>query len=383
MKYGIYYWQRGICYTMNLKGILLKKPLIVVKKSLIILLSGFLIAIDLANIRPMHLVDFTAFYGAAKHILVGLTPYRLYETFYGGSIFQSPFWIAWLFVPLTIFPINSASTVFGLINLLISLVCLIVILRWHTSKVSPLTFIYLLGCTWALSRNTILFGQVTIIQLFAVIMIISAIKAKRPFLAGLALPLVIIKPHLVLFFLIAALRRGGRRMLLAGIGSTVVLILIAFLTQHSWITDMLQVVIYGQQISPMEWNKFVTIGGLFSLPPVFSYVTWLLTLPILIYVNNKFRSLPTTVWLPIALVLSLATAPYAFAYDLPLLLPALVWLCLPLTPLSFTVAFAIAFIPYLAGFSSIAYIAVIIIALYSIRGAILQMRLQVNESTSF
>ncbi len=168
-------------------------------------------------------------------------------------------------------------------------------------------------------------------------------------------------------------------MLLAGIGSTLLLVLIAVLTQNSWVTDMLLVIINGQQSSSMEWNKFTTLAGLFSLPPWIGFGMWLLFLPILVLIDNQFRSVPSIIWLPITLVLSLATAPYAFAYDLPIILPALVWLSLPLSPLSTIVIFTVTCVVIFAGFSSIAYIAVFIIAIFSLREAILQAHLKVDN----
>lgn len=368
--------KKGEWFLLDHLGCLVKKLYIATYNVLIAFIGVLWIAYGLTAFTQKHLVDFTAFYGAAKNLLVGLSPYRFYETFYGTSTFQSPFWVGWFFIPFTRLPINLAFIVFGAFNLVLSLVCLTLMLRWQPSKVSPLVYIFLLGCTLVLSFRTIQFGQVTLIQLFAATFMITALIKNRPVLAGLAIPLVIIKPHLILFFLFAAFRRGGRKMLLAGVGSTLVFMLISFLIQHSWISDMLQVVIYGQKTTIMMWKKYVTLGGLFSLPPWISMVGCVVFLLILILVDGKFRSVPNKIWLPITLVLSLATAPYAFAYDLPLLLPALIWSCLPLKPLPITVISTVTFIALISGFLSNAYIAVIIIAIYSIRVAILHMRLQ-------
>lgn len=82
--------------------------------------------------------------------------------------------------------------------------------------------------------------------------------------------------------------------------------------------------------------------------------------------------MPSYIWLPITLVLSLATTPYAFAYDLPLLIPALVWLCFPWSQFSLIAIFAVTFVSIFAGFSGIAYIAVIFITIFSIRRVIMQ-----------
>lgn len=171
-------------------------------------------------------------------------------------------------------------------------------------------------------------------------------------------------------------------MLLAGILSTLFIGLVAFLTRPSWITDMLTEIIRGQQYSTMEWNKFVTVSGLFSLPPWLNIVIWLLSFPFLILLDNKFRLVPSNIWLPIALAVSLATTPYAFAYDLPLLIPALVWLCFPWSRFSFIAILAVTLITILAGFSSIAYIVVIFTAVISIHRLIMQKRFPKDQSNS-
>ncbi len=174
----------------------MKTLAVVVKHILIIILGVLWVTYGLTAVIRDHLVDFTAFYGAAENILVGQTPYGFYETFYGASSFQSPYWLVWFFVPFTLLPMNLAFIVFGIFNWLLSLVCLIVILRWQISRVSPLAFFYLLGCTLVLCFNAVQFGQASIIQLAAAVVIISALHVNRPFVAGLAIPLVIITPHL-------------------------------------------------------------------------------------------------------------------------------------------------------------------------------------------
>jgi hypothetical protein len=366
-----------------MKGDYVKKFVIVGKNFLLILLSGLWIAYGLFAVVQKNAADFTAFYGAAKNILVGINPYGLYKTIGGGiSGFQSPLWLSYFFVPLTLFPINVALIVYKLVNLVIVIGCFFLILRWQTSKVPLLVVLYLLGCILVLSANTMLLGQVTIIQLASAILMIVALKHNRPFVAGLALPLILIKPHLVLFFLFAAFRRGGRKMLFAGVLSTCFFVIISILTRHTWITDLLGEIIRGQQYSTMEWNKFVTVSGLFSLPPWLNIVIWLLSLPVLIMLDNKFHSVPSNIWLPITLVLSLATTPYAFAYDLPLLIPALIGLCFPWSRFSIIAISVVTFVTIFAGFSSIAYIEVIFIAIFSIHRVIIQKSLQVDESIS-
>jgi len=79
--------------------------------------------------------------------------------------------------------------------------------------------------------------------------------------------------------------------------------------------------------------------------------------------------------LSIALVLSLVTAPYAFAYDLPLLLPALVWLCLPWSERSIILVFAVAYVAILAGFTGISYAAMLAIAILAVGRAMIQPRI--------
>jgi hypothetical protein len=350
------------------------------KISITLLFSSFWISYGIETLSQNRLIDFSAFYGAAKNILNGLSPYNIYYTFYGSSSFQSPLWVGWFFIPFTLFPIDRAFILFGVLNLLIILICLIIVITWQSSRISPLFFIYLLCDTLVLSYDTIRFGQVTIIQLVAVILMIFALQVERPFIAGLLLPLVIIKPHLVIFFLYAAFRRGGRRMLLASLGSILLLILTAVSVQPTWITEMFRLIVYGQQNSSMEWNKFVTITGLFSLPPWLGLLVLLLFLPFFFWLDYQFKSVETKIWLPIALVLSLAITPYAFSYDLPLLLPALVWLCVPWSGRSIILLLFVSLIVIKFSFSGISYIAVLLVALFSIQKVIRRNQLHVEET---
>lgn len=347
-------------------GYFLTKVLRAFKRITTYLLSTFWVIRYLPENFQQHLVDFKAFYGAAKKLLLGVTPYGLYQTAVGASSFQSPIWLSWLFIPLTLFNTEQAFLIFEILNLLLYLVILIIIFKWHSTKISFLDFFFFWGCSLVLSFLTQQFGQVTIIQLAAIVAMIYTLNNDKPIIAGMLFPLVLIKPHLVVFFCFVALKRGGRKMLLAGIGSLVIFVLIGEVIEKYWILDMIKTIIGGQQSSEMEWYKFMTLAGLFSKPLSVGILIWLITLPFLIFLDYRFRSLPNITWLPVALALSLATAPYAFAYDLPLLLPSLVWLCLPLSTMTILIAFVVTLIPMLVGFSGISYISVLIVTLLSI-----------------
>src|SRR6185369_10179723 len=62
----------------------------------------------------------------------------------------------------------------------------------------------------------------------------------------------------------------------------------------------------------------------------------------------KFRSLPTLPLLSLALAASLFCAPRAYAYDLPLLIPAMIWFTAKEFKSTFWLWIAGAFIPILA-----------------------------------
>jgi len=310
-------------------GHLTRRLLLIGCKVILIAIGTAFAFIGLSTVSMDRPIDFLAYYGAARHLLDGLSPYGLYATAYGYSVFQSPLWLAWLFTPMAIMPMHSAWLLFVVINICLLILCLVIIARFHNTNVSPIVFAYILSCTLGISFIQIRFGQVTVIQLFAFVLIICAMRSRQMVIAGLLVPLALLKPHLLIFFLPSAFLRGDRKLLLSAFVSTLALMALAFWLRPAWLHDLVDTFISGQRASDMAPWKFMTLTGHFSLPPWAGLLVPPLSLPIIIWSERKFRAMPTSTWLSVALALSLAFTPYAFAYDLPLLLPVLVWLSLP------------------------------------------------------
>jgi hypothetical protein len=127
---------------------------------------------------------------------------------------------------------------------------------------------------------------------------------------------------------------------------------------------MVQLSVLGQaRADPLLW-KFTTLAGLLGLSRIWNYGLALALLPIGCWALFRARRLPAPSLLSYSLAVSLLCAPYSFAYDLLLLLPALLWLTPRLTWRTLSLWIAAATIPYVADYSSAAgLVTVLVVAL--------------------
>lgn len=302
------------------------------------------------------LIDFLAFYGAGLNIRSFESPYGSYVTGVGISVFQSFPWLAWLFVPLTLFPVSLAFRIYFFIN--VGLLLLVFVLLWKVEKItlSPINYIYIFACGLAISYYCLGFGQVTIIQLAALTIMMVALQRGHDTLAGALFPLILIKPHLIIWLLFCLLLLGRWRFIICGIVSTVLVSIAGLIFQPGWPMEMITTFINGQAKSTMESWKFMTFPGLLSLPPIYGLLVLPLSIPGLLWLRGRIKPFPFSTQFAIWLAFSLATSPYAFAYDLPLLFPALIWLSRPWSLFTALIWFAFAATVTLTGFSGGTYL---------------------------
>lgn len=147
-----------------------------------------------------------------------------------------------------------------------------------------------------------------------------------PFQAGLFFPFLILKPHLVILFSFYALRIGGKKYLLSATLTTLTLVILSTLIHPNWFAELISIIVKGQQGrgDNLLWG-FSTLAGALELANwrVYNFYIAFPSLCIAIFILNKFKSSSEYLVLILALVLSLFSAPYSFAYDLPLLIPAI------------------------------------------------------------
>jgi hypothetical protein len=301
--------------------------------------------------------DFGVYYYSAKTAINGGMIYDNYGP-YNLPYWYFP-WVAWFYIPFAFFPQEIAYTIY----LIISFVCAFTTIDYLVRKMIPNSnlperlFIFFMALTlcWLLFRV----GQMDFILLATAVLIIVLIDNGKPHLAGLLVPVILFKPHLFIIFLPATLFKGKRSFFVSSTVVCLILLIISFIVIPDWPLQMLRLLTESGQRTDNNWN-FITLpnmlgmqenwSGTANLPITFalilagSVITW------------KFRVLPTVSFLSLALAGSLFCAPRAYSYNLPILLPAMIWISSNL-PKRFLLFFwlAVGIVPFLFRFSSGTY----------------------------
>jgi hypothetical protein len=179
--------------------------------------------------------DYIAFY-AAGSLVRGPDAAGLYDAatieaaeraLYPGTFdepfgFVLPVFVAWAFAPLSMLPYTPSFLIWMAINAALLALILIVTERTVLREVPQPIRLVLLGAA-AISMPalaTIMFGQVDFIVLAGLLLGYLLLCAKRPWLAGLALCLVLVKPHFLVgvALLLVATREWRPLAVLAGAG---------------------------------------------------------------------------------------------------------------------------------------------------------------------
>ncbi len=314
----------------------------------------------LSTAYQSDLLDFTIYYGAAQNTLNDTSPYA----FYGPHElpFQYAPWVAWLFVPLTLLPKQSAWFVFVILLVSCLATSLYLLLKITRSQLhlphALLLFALLLVMSWLNFRV----GQTTLIQLFLVVLIMFFLDSHKPIRAGILLPISLIKPHLLLLFIPTALIAGGRKALAASLSTFILLIAASTFVNPDWFLEFIRVFWIGQTRSDVLVWDFTTLSSLLGLSRIWDIPTALILFLPSVWIVWRFRQLSQTAWLSVALTLSLFSAPYSLAYDTPLLVPALVWLSPRWTRQTAALWLGAAIIPWLSRYSSGAYLVTALVA---------------------
>jgi hypothetical protein len=307
-------------------------------------------------------LDFTVYYRAAARLLHGAPLYSSLDAV-PGLFYQYVPWCAWLFIPLALLPFEVAWWLYIVLNLGLLALAFTLLIRTYLLALKPAEALFLYGQAAVICLLLLGVGQITLFPLTAAVLMIAAIHAGRYGLAGLAFPLLLIKPQLVLLFAPAVLWRGGRRTMLSSLAALGLCVVVATIWLPTWPSDMMASIQEVQAIDNQEAHvwKFTTLPFLLSLPGRAAEVLALGLLVAGAALAYRLRGLPHASWLALVLALSLAVAPYAYAYDLPLLLPALLWLTPRLSSRTLLLWAGVMVIPILALYSSGAYLATVLV----------------------
>lgn len=302
-----------------------------------------------AEIQNSILLDFEIYYEAGQSLLNGASPYQ----FYGNFLlpFQYFPWISWMFVPLALIPMQTAWIVYAFINiglLYLAINILVGLIPKNEKNILRLRTLYIFFASLMMCLLVFIVGQISIVLLFICAVVIKLIHDNKPEMAGLLTPFLLIKPHLMLIFLPHVLLRGGKRLAVFSILGTAILAGIATIQNPDWVVEMINIILSGQSRGDDLLWGFSTLPGALELKNwrLANFYFALPSLVVSILILGKLYKLPHYSQLLSSLALSIFSAPYSFAYDLPLIIPALIylsnthktyftviWLCAAILPL--------------------------------------------------
>lgn len=324
-----------------------------------LVLVGWFILFTVVN---SELWDFNVFYSSAKVALQGENIYRVY----GDENFPYWYfpWVAWFFIPFAIFPFEIAKMLYVFLNLLSAYYIVYTIGRMFNKKFLFADQIFALSMSLVMCWLLFRVGQSDFILAAAAVLVMIGIDRDQGAKAALLFPLLLYKPHLLMIFLPFLLLRGGKKFLFSAIFSTMLLSFLAFMLIPNWPVEILRMLgESGQRTDNSIWY-FVTMAELIGFQENWSGTANLpITVSLIIissFVVWKNRHLDTIPLLTLALSASMLAAPRAYSYNLPFLIPALLWLSSGSSKRNFLVWLTVGIISIWSGFSTGSYWIVIL-----------------------
>lgn len=269
--------------------------------------------------------DFDVFYGAAQAALAS-QPIHVISGEYNLPFWYPP-WIAWSFIPLALFTRTAALVLYQIISLACGLGVIHFLSRYYNPRIRLPDEAFMVAMTIPLSFQVLMVGQMEYIFLGVAVAIMLAAEHKKHLLVALLFPFLLAKPHLVLLFSACLFWRTGKKSLLYSLALIAFMLVVATVLRPEWPTEWLRVL--RESGVRTDGLQFTTLAALLGRQE-----NWLGSenLPISLGLMImgliclwKVRALPLVPLLSLALALSLLGAPRAYAYDLTLLIPALIW----------------------------------------------------------
>lgn len=249
----------------------------------------------------------------------------------------NPPWLLVLLTPLTIVPFATAASFWLLFNIAAIFTAAVVCWRVYEVTESPTRLVFIapfIAFAFQPALTTLLMGQVNTLVLLGLSLFLLFWKSDMAFLAGTALSLTMVKPHLVYvtlpLCLLHALVSGRRRVVTGFVTALALLSLIAFAFRPSFLSDYLGAIL-GQPWLIQAQAPTVSVAlAIFTGWDTARYLG-IIVLPFTLFLwhrNYRYLNMPTIV--SVGTIISLATAPFGWSYDQILLL-------IPVTQLILTV----------------------------------------------
>jgi hypothetical protein len=310
--------------------------------------------------------DFDVFYNSARAALEGRSIYFI------STSHQLPFWYfpwtAWFYIPLAVWPKEIALILYKCLTVLCAIFVVIYLTHYYNPDLKILDKVLILSLIIPMTLQLMLLGQMDYILLALIVIMMIAIEQKKDILAGLLFPLLWMKPHLLIVFTLFAFWRAGKRTVLVSLATSVVLFGVETFLSPGWPLEMLNLLRGGTQtvISLGFISLPILLGFPQNMVGTANLPITILLICLAILIVWKFRSLPTFPLLSLSLVASLFCAPRAYAYDLTLLIPVLIWLTAKEFRSWIWLWFVAAAIPFLTNYSSYAGLLTILTFLLAI-----------------
>lgn len=313
------------------------------------------------SIRTYDWHDFEVFYGAARAAIEGRTIYIIVGQ-YDLPFWYFP-WVAWFYIPFSFWTYGFGLSLYQLASLFSAFYVMIALSRYYEPKVSSLHILLFFAMSTLMSIQLMQVGQMDYILLALIVTAIFAIDKKIDILTGILLPFIWIKPHLVIIFSIFAVLRSGKRTIITTAGLIVLMLLIQTLLFPGWHLEMLNLLKVGsQRVDGLQFTTFPSLLGFQENWVGTGNLPFTVTLILFALASTwYFRSLPTIPFLSLALTASLFCAPRAYAYDLPLLIPSMIWLSVNDFKRNAWIWFAVPTIALVSVYGTTSYLAVLLV----------------------
>ena len=307
-------------------------------------------------LEPPHLTDFIQYWSASKLLGNLQDPYnpslmldiqqQHFPTPTSPTMMWNPPWVLFFFEPVTRFSLPTATSFWAIFNVTFFLFSSILAWKIITCNFSLWSPIFI-GLSFLFPIwNTVWFGQSSGLLAIASSLLYFALVTRRDFLAGLALALFTIKPHVIylvaLVVLWQVLREKRYRIIAGGAFMMTVFTLWSLYKSPASIQQWVEAMSVNQEgaIKRVEWTVATLVGGsrlaysqLFGRYPlapiaIIPGLTAIVTLWLL--VSRRVHLDWKRSYLPLA-CLSLFTSPYGWVFDAAMLIPvhlAFVYNCL-------------------------------------------------------
>lgn len=313
--------------------------------------------------------DFDVFYNSARAALAGENIYITTGPY--NLPFWYPPWIAWFFIPFSVWPRSIGVTLYQAVSIISAIFIVNGLINHYNRALGWRERLLIHSLIIPMSVQLIWVGQTEYIFLGLITLLLFAVETGKRYWVGVIFPFLLIKPHLILVFTPVLFWLAGKKSLATSVALTATMTLAQTLIDPGWLANAFTLL--KSSGSRVDGLQFTTLPSLLGFQE-----NWIgtanLPLSILFFVLMclvvwKYRNLPKIPLLSLALAASLACAPRAYAYDLPLLIPAMVWLTATDFKRMAWVWFAAAIIPPVTYYGTGSYLLTLLILVLSMQKA--------------